>query len=199
MLRSLILSAGVFQPLQPHPNMDSSSSSSRSAVRGDPSTTAQVPCVFNLPDPIALSMLISAGCCQGWSETVNRILERLSDQLSLRQSEQGHGTTSADTSHHDPDRPLRQNRAVSSTHSIGSESDDFDVSVFSRLIGKAPDMGSSQVFDQSSVLAEVTLSTGDDGGFGVCVCVCVCVLCLISCVCALSDLVCTLTDLVCVL
>ncbi len=163
MLRSLILSAGVFQPL--HPDVDSSSSSSRSAVRSDPSTTAQVPCVFNLPDPIALSMLISAGCCQGWSETVNRILERLSDQLSLRQSEQGHGTTSADPSHHDPD-----DRADSSTHSIGSESDEFDGSAFSRLIDKAPDMGSSQVFDQSSVLAEVTLSTGDDGGFGVCVC-----------------------------
>ncbi len=83
----------------------------------------------------------------------------------IPQSEQGHGTTSADPSHHDPD-----DRADSSTHSIGSESDEFDGSAFSRLIDKAPDMGSSQVFDQSSVLAEVTLSTGDDGGFGVCVC-----------------------------
>ncbi|KAF4103748.1 centrosomal protein of 295 kDa isoform X2 [Onychostoma macrolepis] len=145
--------SGVFQPLQPHPDIDSSSSSSssRNAVRDDQSTRAQ-----------------------GWSETVNRILERLSDQLSIRQSEQGHGTTPADPSHHDPDRPLnespRQNRAgpVSNTHSSAedqSETDQFDgcESAFSRLIGKASDMGSSQVFDQSSVLAdgpeEVTRST----------------------------------------
>lgn len=106
---------------------------------------------------------------------MNRILERLSDQLSIRQSEQGHGSP------HDQES-LRQNRAgpVSSTHSSAeeqSEADQFDgcESAFSRLIGKASDMGSSQVFDQSSVLAdepeEVTRSTGDDGGFGVCVCV----------------------------
>ncbi len=112
---------------------------------------------------------------------MNRILERLSDQLSIRQSEQGHGTTPSDPSHRDPDRPLRQTRTgpVSNTHSSAedqSESDQFDdcESAFSRLIGKASDMGSSQVFDQSGVL-EVTRSTGD-GGFGVCVCVCVCVL-----------------------
>ncbi len=59
-LTSLVLSAGVFQLLQPHPDSSSSSSSSRNAVRDDQSTRGQVPCVFNLPI-FNVSMLISAG------------------------------------------------------------------------------------------------------------------------------------------
>ncbi|XP_016102973.1 centrosomal protein of 295 kDa isoform X2 [Sinocyclocheilus grahami] len=146
--------SGVFQPLLPHPDIDSSSSSSRDAVRDDQSTRAQ-----------------------GWSETVNQILERLSDQLSIRQSGQGHGTTPAEPSRlsssvcRDQDRHLnesivRQNRTshVRRTHSSAEDRlASPDQSVFSQLIGKASDMGSSQVFDQSSVLAdgpeEVTQST----------------------------------------
>ncbi|XP_016383645.1 centrosomal protein of 295 kDa isoform X3 [Sinocyclocheilus rhinocerous] len=147
--------SGVFQPLQPHPDIDSSSSSSRDAVRDDQSTRAQ-----------------------GWSETVNRILERLSDQLSIRQSEQGHGTTPAEPSRlsssvcRDQDRHLnesivRQNRTSHVRRTLSSAEDQLaspDQSAFSQLIGKASDMGSSQVFDQSSVLAdgpeEATQSTG---------------------------------------
>ncbi|XP_050984828.1 centrosomal protein of 295 kDa isoform X1 [Labeo rohita] len=163
--------SGVFQPLQPRPDIDSSSSSSssRNAVRDDQSPRAQ-----------------------GWSETVNRILERLSDQLSIRQSEQGHGATPAESLRlsssvsHDEDRhlnkslppspivrqswagPVSNSQPDESTYSSAedqSASDQFDgcESVLSRVIGKASDIGSSQVFDQSSVLVdgpeEVTQST----------------------------------------
>ncbi|XP_073674056.1 uncharacterized protein cep295 [Garra rufa] len=137
--------SGVFQPLQPYPDIDSSSSSSsRNAVQEDQSSKAQ-----------------------GWSETVNRILERLSVQLSIRQSEQGHDTTPAEPSRLSSSPIMRQSWAApvsntsqtdQSTHSSAedqSTSDQFDAceSVLSRVIGKASDIGSSQVFDQSSVLA----------------------------------------------
>ncbi|XP_042621736.1 centrosomal protein of 295 kDa isoform X3 [Cyprinus carpio] len=141
--------SGVFQPLQPHPDVDSSSSSSRNAVRADQSTRAQ-----------------------GWSEAVNRILERLSDQLSIRRSEQGHGTTSAEPrlspsvcgdQHSSTVRQTRTGHVHSTLWSAEDRSASPDQFAFSRLIGRASDMGSSQVFDQSSVLAdgpeEVTQST----------------------------------------
>ncbi|XP_051962774.1 centrosomal protein of 295 kDa [Xyrauchen texanus] len=59
--------SGDFLPLHPHPDIDSSSSSSssRNVVRNDPSSRTQ-----------------------GWNEAVNRIMERLSDQLSIRRSNQ---------------------------------------------------------------------------------------------------------------
>ncbi|KAK2881615.1 hypothetical protein Q8A67_018883 [Cirrhinus molitorella] len=166
--------SGVFQPLQPHPDIDSSSSlssSSGKAVRDEQSSRAQ-----------------------GWSETVNRILERLSDQLSIRQSEQGHSTPSVETSRlsssvcHDQDRHLNDSLPSSpimgqswaglasnsqpdeSTNSSAEDQSasphqiDACESVLSQVIGKASDIGSSQVFDQSSILAdgqeEVTQSTG---------------------------------------
>uniref|UniRef100_A0A9J8C2F0 Centrosomal protein of 295 kDa n=1 Tax=Cyprinus carpio carpio TaxID=630221 RepID=A0A9J8C2F0_CYPCA len=134
--------SGVFQPLQPHPDVDSSSSSSSStnAVRADQSTRAQ-----------------------GWSEAVNRILERLSDQLSIRRSEQGHGTTPAEPrlspsvcgdQHSSTVRQTRTGHVHSTLWSAEDRSASPDQSAVSRLIGRASDMGSSQVFDQSSVLAD---------------------------------------------
>uniref|UniRef100_A0A8C1Q1H9 ALMS motif domain-containing protein n=1 Tax=Cyprinus carpio TaxID=7962 RepID=A0A8C1Q1H9_CYPCA len=134
--------SGVFQPLQPHPDVDSSSSSSssRNAVRADQSTRAQ-----------------------GWSEAVNRILERLSDQLSIRRSEQGHGTTPAEPrlspsvcgdQHSSTVRQTRTGHVHSTLWSAEDRSASPDQSAVSRLIGRASDMGSSQVFDQSSVLAD---------------------------------------------
>ncbi|XP_052471870.1 centrosomal protein of 295 kDa isoform X5 [Carassius gibelio] len=122
--------SGVFQPLQPQPDIDSSSSSSAGAVRADASAGAQ-----------------------DWSEAMNRILQHLSDQLSIRRSEQEPG---------DQRSSVGQDRTahVQSTHSRYTSP---EPSVVSQLIGRASDMGSSQVFDQSSVLThgpeELTLST----------------------------------------
>ncbi|XP_056330362.1 streptococcal hemagglutinin [Danio aesculapii] len=59
--------SGVFQPLQPHPDIDSSSSSSRSAVRDEQSSRAQ-----------------------GWSQMVSSVLERLSEQLSVTHTHSEH-------------------------------------------------------------------------------------------------------------
>ncbi|XP_067222481.1 uncharacterized protein cep295 isoform X2 [Chanodichthys erythropterus] len=162
----------AFLPLQPHPDIDSSSSSSsRNAVRDDQSSRAQ-----------------------GWSETVNRILERLSDQLSLGHDEQAHSSAPSEPSRLSSSPCTDQDRASDSSHltneslqsmmngagHVSNYSDshssaelqdhsasrqrfDGGQSVLSQLIGRASDIGSSQVFDQSSALAgglqEVTQST----------------------------------------
>ncbi|XP_051717499.1 centrosomal protein of 295 kDa isoform X2 [Ctenopharyngodon idella] len=165
--------SGSFLPLQPHPDIDSSSSSSssRNVVRDDQSSRAQ-----------------------GWSETVNRILERLSDQLSIRHGEQAHSSAPSEPSRLSSSLCTDQDRASDSSHftneslqsmmngagHISNYSDshssaelqdqsasrewfDGGQSVLSQLIGRASDIGSSQVFDQSSALAggaqEVTRST----------------------------------------
>ncbi|XP_039530681.1 uncharacterized protein cep295 isoform X2 [Pimephales promelas] len=107
---------GAFLPLHPHPDVDtssSSSSSSRNAVRADQSR-------------------------QGWSEAVTRILERLSDQLSIR-----------------PGEPPSE---ASSERDRASDSELLQSAV-SQLIGTASDMGSSQVFDQSSACAAAVVSS----------------------------------------
>ncbi|XP_073780326.1 centrosomal protein of 295 kDa isoform X3 [Danio rerio] len=59
--------SGVFRPLQPHPDIDSSSSSSRGAVRDEQSSRAQ-----------------------GWSQMVSSVLERLSEQLSVTHTHSEH-------------------------------------------------------------------------------------------------------------
>ncbi|XDV31599.1 hypothetical protein PO909_002582 [Leuciscus waleckii] len=140
-LHASLTHAGAFQPLQPHPDIDSSSSSSsssRNVVRADQSR-------------------------QGWSETVTRILERLSDQLSIRPGEP--------PSEASPLSSSDRYRASDSSHSSAGHSTDSDShssvelheSVVSQLIGRASDMGSSQVFDQSSThTAAVVSSSGPD-------------------------------------
>ncbi|XP_056127235.1 centrosomal protein of 295 kDa-like [Rhinichthys klamathensis goyatoka] len=116
-----ISAPGAFLPLQPHPDIDtssSSSSSSRNVVRADQSR-------------------------QGWSEAVTRILERLSDQLSIRPGEP---------------RPSSSERDRASDSSA-----ELLQSAVSQLIGRASDMGSSQVFDQSSArTAAVVSSSGPE-------------------------------------
>ncbi|XP_077063625.1 centrosomal protein 295 isoform X2 [Siphateles boraxobius] len=115
---------GAFLALQPHPDIDSSSSSSsssRNVVRADQSR-------------------------QGWSEAVTRILERLSDQLSIRP-----GEPPSEASH--PSSSDRVKASDSWHSSAGSDSHsgaELHQSVLSQLIARASDMGSSQVFDQSS-------------------------------------------------
>ncbi|XP_043115230.1 centrosomal protein of 295 kDa isoform X3 [Puntigrus tetrazona] len=110
--------SGVFQPLQPHPDIDSSSSSSsRDVLGGDGSTRVQ-----------------------GWSETVHRILERLSHQLSL----------SAPSLHDQDTRQAasfsaRQHRSGESTLSRAEDQSES---------GEASDMSRSQGFDESSIVAD---------------------------------------------
>lgn len=127
---------------------------------------------------------------------MNRILERLSDQLSIRHGEQAHSSAPSEPSRLSSSPCTDQDKASDSSHftneslrsmmngagHISNYSDshsstelldhsasrewfDGGQSVLSQLIGRASDIGSSQVFDQSSALAsglqEVTQSTGN--------------------------------------
>ncbi|XP_067306073.1 uncharacterized protein cep295 isoform X2 [Pseudorasbora parva] len=137
--------SGSFLPLQPNPDIDSSSSSSssRNVVGDDQSSRAQ-----------------------GWSEAVSRILERLSAQLSIRPSEPSRQSSSAQDrasdSSHSTNASLQSVRNAldySNSHRSAELPDQWasrermDGSQ-SVLIGRASDMGSSQVFDQSGALAD---------------------------------------------
>ncbi|KAK7156992.1 hypothetical protein R3I94_006904 [Phoxinus phoxinus] len=130
---ALISSPGAFLPLQPRPDIDtssSSSSSSRNVVRADPSR-------------------------QGWSEAVTRILERLSDQLSIR---------AGDPPSEAPPRALSSDTASDSSHSSAGRSSpgssaELHQSAVSQLIGGASDMCSSQLFDQSSARTAAGVSS----------------------------------------
>lgn len=127
---------------------------------------------------------------------MNRILERLSDQLSLGRGEQAHSSAPSEPSRLSSSPCTDQDRASDSSrftneslqsmmngaghvsnysdshssaeiHDRSASRERFDGgrSVLSQLIGRASDIGSSQVFDQSSALIgglqEVTRSTGN--------------------------------------
>ncbi|XP_051521584.1 centrosomal protein of 295 kDa isoform X2 [Myxocyprinus asiaticus] len=170
--------SGDFLPLQPLPDIDSSSSSSsRNLVRNDPSSRTQ-----------------------GWNEAVNRIMERLSDQLSIRRSYQVQVSTrnqlTVEPSSASSSMCSNQEQASNFSHligcltnessqsssilsvrqnSIGPQSSVSQISnnsasphpnnsnesnssvavhVLSQLIGIASNIDSSQVLDESSALAD---------------------------------------------
>lgn len=149
---------------------------------------------------------------------MNRILERLSDQLSLGHGEQAHSSAPSEPSRLSSSPCTDQDRASDSSHftneslqsmmngvgHVSNYSDshssaelqdhsasrfDGGQSVLSQLIGRASDIGSSQVFDQSSALAgglqEVTQSTGNVVRLW-CVSLPVCFIALTDCRCVAS-------------
>lgn len=82
---------------------------------------------------------------------MTRILERLSDQLSIRPGEPPSEASRPSSS--DRDRASDSSHSSAGHISSGSDSHssaELHQSVVSQLIGRASDMGSSQVFDQSS-------------------------------------------------
>nr|XP_055051767.1 centrosomal protein of 295 kDa isoform X2 [Misgurnus anguillicaudatus] len=175
---------GDFLPLQPHPDIDSSSSSSSSSR--------------NVERDYQSSRM------QGWNETVSKIVERFSNQLSIRRADQGQvsplnqliGERVSNTSHlfgHitkessqsssvmsvqqnsvDPQSSISEsshnaaspqaNKSNDSNSGIDGQAGSHGQFGLSRLIGRASDIDSSQVLDDSSAAAdglrEMTRNTG---------------------------------------
>ncbi|XP_065137806.1 uncharacterized protein cep295 isoform X2 [Paramisgurnus dabryanus] len=161
---------GDFLPLQPHPDIDSSSSSSSSR---------------NVERDYQSSRM------QGWSETVNRIVERFSNQLSIRRADQGQvsplnqliGKQVSNTSHLigritkessqsssvqqnsvDPQSSVSEishnsaspqaDKSNDSNSVINGQTGSQGQFGSSQLIGRASDIDSSQVLDDSSAVAD---------------------------------------------